>query len=151
MRHPGRPALVVGSLILAGGLALSLRGATLADSPYFGPTSLSSSLMSFSYARSSAPDKFMAYAPEALSNALDFQGYAGLPSNFRPGTAYALNGGSAYTIPLNADPASVVVYQISTDGTVSQFFDISFTAGHLLISTTGEVAPATYLVGTLLF
>ncbi len=149
MRVLGRPVFVVLVLILAGVLLLSLRGATLAYSSYFGPTSLSSNLMSYTYSRSIAPVQNTSHSPAALSNAADFQRYAGLPATFSLATAYYLNGGSAYTIPVNVDPSSVVVYKIGADGTLSQFFDVSFDAsGRLLLSTAGEVAPATYLVGT---
>jgi hypothetical protein len=63
--------------------------------------------------------------------------------------AYELAGGSAFTIALNGtSPDAVIVYKINADGTLAQYFDISFDAGALRISTAGEAAPATYLVGT---
>ena len=140
------------TLIVVGLPLLSLRGATTAQDAYLfvspsvmggGPVFHSLTLLS--------PVNENAYSFRSeITTASDVQSYRGLPSDFGFVSAYYLAGGSAFTVALDAiAPESVMVYQIGADGAARPYFDVSFdTAGYLSISTAGEAAPATYLVGT---
>ena len=152
MRRMGRPALFILTVMVVGLPLLALRGATTAQDAYLfvspsvmggGPVFHSLTLLN--------PANENAYSFRSeISTPADLRAYRGLSADFSFMSAYYLAGGSAFTIALDSvAPETVVVYQIGADGTASPYFDVSFdVAGYLSISTAGEAAPATYLVGT---
>lgn len=151
MRQLGRPALfgIVLALVLLP--ILVLRGASLAQDAYVfvSPQVMVGGPIFHSLTLLNANNENTALFHSDIASPADLQSFRGLPADFTLMNAYELAGGSAFTIALNgASPDAVVVYKISADGTLAQFFDVSFEAGALHISTAGEAAPATYVVGT---